>query len=205
MHTVRDIKSSCSKRNAQQHNVGARACSVRARFRMLRMKRLLIAAMALAIPVAVSAKNSEKIALKNASGESVGTATLSAKGDGTQIKLDVHGLAAGEHAIHIHQNAKCEAPDFTSAGPHFNPEHKQHGLDNPNGPHAGDMPNFTVGKNGKAKTTVVDPRVKLTDDSLYANGGTALVIHEKADDLKSDPAGNAGKRVACGTITKDGQ
>jgi Cu-Zn family superoxide dismutase len=100
--------------------------------------------------------------------------------------------------------AKCEGPAFTTAGGHFNPDQKHHGLDNPEGPHAGDMPNFTVKPNGTAKVTVVDPRVNLGagDHSLFANGGTSLMIHAKADDMKSDPAGNAGDRMACGTITK---
>jgi Cu-Zn family superoxide dismutase len=143
--------------------------------------------------------------LKDAKGESVGTATLSdAKGGGVAIKLDVKNLPPGEHALHVHSVAKCEAPGFTSAGPHFNPEHKKHGLENPEGPHAGDMPNFTVGAKGTAKTTINDPRVTLGDgeNSVFANGGTALVIHAKADDLKTDPSGNAGDRIACGPITK---
>ncbi|MBV9224968.1 MAG: superoxide dismutase family protein, partial [Acidobacteriaceae bacterium] len=108
------------------------------------------------------------------------------------------------HAIHIHQNAKCEPPGFTSAGPHFNPENKKHGMQNPDGPHAGDMMNFTVAQNGTANTTVTDPNVTLGEGatSLFSNGGTALMIHEKADDMKTDPAGNAGSRIACGVITK---
>ena len=147
-----------------------------------------------------------KVDLKNAKGESVGVATLAdgKGGAGVTIKLDLKNLTPGDHAVHIHQNAKCEAPGFTTAGGHFNPDQKHHGLENPEGPHAGDMPNFTVKANGMAKVTVADPRVTLGAgaNSVFANGGTALMIHAKADDMKSDPAGNAGDRIACGVITK---
>ena len=137
---------------------------------------------------------------KNADGQSVGTATLSENPKGVKIKLDIKGLPAGEHSIHIHQNAKCEVPDFKSAGPHFNP---MNGMSHDHaGAPAGDIPDFTliVAADGTAHVSVVAPNVTMGDDpsSVFSNGGTAIVIHAvAAPGSSASPA-----RIACAVVKK---
>ena len=138
--------------------------------------------------------------IKNAQGQDVGTATLSGAPHGVKIKLDIKNLPAGEHSLHIHQFAKCEPPDFKSAGPHFNPGAAAH--DEHAGLPAGDIPDFSliVAADGTAHATVVAPNVTLGTDphSVFSNGGTAMVIHAVASGASSA----APPRIACGLITK---
>ncbi len=166
-----------------------------------------LSALALAAGMAtlgLSAQGMKHIDIKDAKGASIGMAMISAKDGGIAIDLDVKGLTPGEHAVHIHSVAKCEGPGFTTAGPHFNPAAKRHGLQSPDGPHAGDMMNFTVAADGTAKVTIANKAVTMADgaNSIYGNGGTALMIHATADDGKTDPGGAAGDRIACGPIVK---
>ncbi|PYV34238.1 MAG: superoxide dismutase [Acidobacteria bacterium] len=161
---------------------------------------ILSVAMLAAQDVATTAKAD----IADAQGKKVGTADLTQTPDGVKIALTVSGLAPGQHAFHIHSVGKCEGPDFKSAGAHFNPYNKMHGLKNPDGPHAGDMENIEVGSDGTGTAEIVNKQVTLSDgpNSLFHEGGTAIVIHASPDDNVTDPAGNAGARIACGVITK---
>lgn len=141
--------------------------------------------------------------LHDGKGHEVGLATFTAGPTGVLLAVRVHDLPPGLHGMHIHDTGACDGPRFTSAGGHFNPDGRHHGLDNPAGPHAGDMPNLTVKADGTGTAAVTLTRVTLGDgpSSLLKSGGTSLVIHAKTDDQRSDPAGNAGDRIACGVIT----
>lgn len=141
----------------------------------------------------------------NAEGKQIGTATLSQTLNGVLIQTDLRGLPPGEHGFHIHETGKCEANNgFESAGGHFAPRGQQHGFLTAGGPHAGDLPNQIVGQNGRLQADVLAAYVTLEagrDVSLLDQDGSALVVHSKADDYKSQPSGNAGDRIACAVIS----
>ena len=162
----------------------------------------------LALGQTISAQMSSPAAkadIYNPQGEKIGAATLSQVESGVRVALDVSKLAPGTHGIHIHSVGKCDPPGFTTAGAHFNPENKKHGLENPAGPHGGDMQAVTVGADGAAHVQFVDTLVSLAEpapNSLFHPNGTAIVIHAAPDDQMTDPSGNSGARIACGVITK---
>jgi Cu-Zn family superoxide dismutase len=143
-----------------------------------------------------------KATLVNAQGERMGAAALEETDSGVKITLEVSGLPPGRHAFHLHAAGRCEPPDFKSAGGHFNPFGKKHGVKSPEGAHAGDLPNIEVGPDGTGKGEVITKQVTLGPgpNSLFQPEGTSLVIHADPDDDVTDPAGNAGARIACGVI-----
>jgi superoxide dismutase, Cu-Zn family len=137
--------------------------------------------------------------LRNAAGAAIGSASLSENGDGLSLVASASGLTPGSHGIHLHAVGRCDAPDFASAGGHLNPTARHHGLDNPQGSHAGDMPNLQVAASG---TGSLRSRVMARAADVFDADGTAIVIHAAADDQRTDPSGNSGGRVACGVIAR---
>lgn len=158
-------------------------------------------AMLAAAPVAAQTAKAE---LRNAKGTSVGTVDLTETPAGVLLHIVLKGMPQGTHGIHIHAVGKCEGADFASAGGHFNPAGHKHGLMNPAGAHAGDLPNLYVPASGMLMAEVLAAQVTLKagqSNSLFDRDGSAVVIHDKADDYKTDPAGDSGSRIACGVIS----
>lgn len=140
----------------------------------------------------------------DAQGQPVGSAVLTEAEDGVRVNVNVRGLPPGVHGLHVHENGVCDPPGFTTAGAHYDPAGRQHGTENPQGPHAGDLPNLTVGADGAGELETVARGLSLKSGTspLLKRGGTALVIHAAADDYRTDPSGNSGARIACGVITE---
>jgi len=174
----------------------------------MRMLSAVLVCCLFAAPALAKTKSSKLVVhIKTSEGQDAGTATFKQLKDGKlSIKLNLKNLPFGQHAVHIHEHAVCDAPDFKGAGGHFNPAGKAHGTMNPMGHHNGDLPqNVSVDENhvGEASFKVNDLSLDPSaSDSILANGGTAIVIHEHADDMKTDPTGNAGNRIACGVIAE---
>jgi Cu-Zn family superoxide dismutase len=159
----------------------------------------ILALIALTAPA--SAADQATAVLKDADGKEVGKVTLIAVPTGVLLAVDLTAMPPGDHGFHIHAIGKCEAPSFKSAGGHYNPEEDEHGLLNDAGPHAGDMPNIHVPASGKLRVEVLNQSVNL-GLGLLGGKGTAIVIHQGADDYISNPAGDAGPRIACGVISE---
>lgn len=146
---------------------------------------------------------SAEAVLKDKDGKQVGVATLIQTADGTRIAVTGYRLTPGTRGLHIHEAGVCQPPDFTSAGGHFNPTGKKHGKLNPDGAHAGDLPNLVIGAAGDGTVDVTTKAVTLNPGptSLLGGKGTAIVVHAMPDDERTDPSGNSGARIACGVIT----
>jgi superoxide dismutase, Cu-Zn family len=148
--------------------------------------------------------NTARAELRNAGGQVVGAATFTQVGNAVRVLLEVQGLPPGVKGLHVHAVGKCEGPDFASAGAHFNPQGRQHGALNPQGPHAGDLPAITVGADGKGRLESTTELLGLGGgaSSVFDADGSALVVHAAPDDFRTDPTGNSGARIACGVIVR---
>jgi Cu-Zn family superoxide dismutase len=155
--------------------------------------------LALCASAAGAAENAKGLVaeLHDASGKSAGKVTLKVSGNHLMGTIRASGLTPGDHGMHVHAIGKCEGPAFTTAGGHLNPDGKQHGLNNPQGTHQGDMPQLAVGSNGKARQKIT---VNSTVAAILDADGGAFVVHAKADDQVTDPSGNSGDRILCGVF-----
>jgi Cu-Zn family superoxide dismutase len=162
---------------------------------------LIVTALCLGFSGTAFSADSTIVKMKNVKGEEVGEAKLTQTQGGVLIQATLTKLPPGEHGFHIHEVGKCEPP-FESAGGHFNPGKKHHGYLDPQGQHAGDLPNIHVSENGMLKIEILAPQIDLQtgENALRDKDGAAILIHAKPDDYQSQPSGDAGDRIACGVI-----
>jgi Cu-Zn family superoxide dismutase len=158
----------------------------------------LLVAMALAGCSTVEPTGGAPMALINGTGQTIGSVRAWQTAGGVSFRVTASGLPHGLHGIHVHTIGRCEGPDFASAGAHWNPAGKKHGMNNPAGPHAGDLPNVEVAANGVLGATVTLPGATMA--GLLDADGSALLIHAQPDDYVTDPSGNSGARIACAVI-----
>jgi Cu-Zn family superoxide dismutase len=180
----------------------------------LRMVSVIVLSLALTacnfyyyIPYVTSPPPAAVARLVDANGRGVGQAVLVQQRGAVRILVDLTGLTPGIKAVHIHEAGRCEPPSFESAGAHFNPTKAEHGTSNPRGPHAGDLPNVTVETGGRGHLEVTAKLVSLEKGpkNLLEGNGSSIVVHERPDDLRTDPAGDSGGRIACGIIVERGR
>lgn len=179
----------------------------------LRPGLLLTASVALASCAAADAGGAPDLAsgpaqtaraeLRAADGSARGTVQAVENRDGLRLVINGENLPAGAHGVHVHMIGACNPPDFASAGAHWNPTGKQHGKNNPQGMHMGDLPNMLIGADGRGSLEISIPGARLTGggEPMLDADGAALVVHAAADDMMTDPSGNSGGRIACGVFT----
>ena len=172
---------------------------------MMRQLTIVLGVASLAACTAIEPAGGAPMPLINASGQQIGTVRAWQTSGGVTFRIDAHGLPHGVHGFHVHSVGRCDPPDFSSAGPHWNPAGRKHGLNNPAGPHGGDLRNVTVSANGALGETVTVSGANLlapigAAGALLDADGAALVLHVQADDYATDPSGNSGARIACAVI-----
>ena len=164
----------------------------------MRKSLIHLAPLVLAGCVTAEPRGGPPVALVNSVGAPIGSVRAWQTAGGVTFRIDGVGLPHGVHGLHVHAVGRCDPPDFTSAGAHWNPAGKKHGMNNPAGPHAGDLPNVEVAANGVLGATVTLPNANLA--ALIDADGAALVLHAAADDYATDPSGNSGARIACAVL-----
>lgn len=166
---------------------------------------IILPALALAACAYPEPKGGPPMPLINGAGQTIGTVSAWQTSGGVGLRIQASGLPHGNHGLHVHAVGRCDGPDFKSAGPHWNPADRKHGLSNPAGPHGGDLPNVVVAANGVLSTIVTVPGAVLAGpvggrNVILDADGAALVLHAGPDDNMTDPSGNSGDRIACAIL-----